>query len=181
MPRQLPGAFCLGLLAALLAHAVVYGSGHVMGGGYAETLGSLANVLILTACVAWVATSWSLRGRLCDGTVAAARMARLLPSPGAVAAAAAAWFTLAERIEGSHPDAPVLVLAVALVLASLLVGTIARVGLLALTHVVVRAPGRPFAARLPAWAPRDLSWPVFRRASLERHLFARPPPSELRA
>jgi hypothetical protein len=152
-----------------------------MGGSYAETLRLLAALTTLAAGIAWLATGWASRGQLCDGTVTATRMERFVPSVPAIAVAAIGWFSLAESIEGSHSDAPIAVLAVALFLASLFVGKIVRIGLRVVAEIVFGTQRRRFAPRLPIWARIDLR-PIFvQRFALERHHFARPPPIDLRA
>ncbi len=181
MARQVPGAVSLGLLAAFLGHAMVYGGGHVMGGSYAEMLRLVATLATLAAGIAWLATTWACGAHICDGTVIAARMDRLLPSTSAVVAAAIAWFTLAESIEGSHPDAPTFVLALALLAASLLVAKVAKIAMRAVAEIVFGTRSRRFAPRVPIWTPLAPCPAFVAPVALERHLFARPPPIDLRA
>lgn len=181
MLRRLLGALSLGLLAAFLAHAMVYGGSHVMGGGYGEVLRLLACFATLAALVAWLATGWASRGRLCDGTVIAARMQRLIPSAPVIAAAAIGWFAVAESIEGAHADAPILILTAALAVASVIVTKLAKIGLHAVASIVFGTRARPFVSRVPVWVPISPQ-PVFLApAAHERRRFARPPPVGLSA
>jgi hypothetical protein len=181
MPRRVPGALCLGLLAAFLAHIAVYGGSHAMGGTYAETLRLLAITTTLAAGTAWLATGWAGHGRLCNGTVIVARMARLLPSTPSVAIAAVGWFSLAESIEGSHGDASIIVLAGALLFASLVVGKVAKIGLRVVAEIVFGMRWRSFIPRLPSWTPIDLCPAFVQQDAIKRHYFARPPPIDLRS
>ena len=181
MARQLPGALCLGLLAAFVAHIAVYGAGHTMGGSFGEALRLLAVTTTIAAAIAWLAMGWASRGRLCDGTVIAARMERLFPSVPAITVAAVGWFALAESIEDSHAGASIAILAGSLLLASFFVGKIARLALRAVSATVFGTQRRRFHPRLPIWAAIErISVPVYRMA-VERHHLARPPPVGMRA
>jgi hypothetical protein len=174
--RRLPGALALGLLAALLAHAFVYGDTHAMGGSYDAALQALGTTGAMGLTAFWLAICVASRGKFCQGSVLTAGIGALLPSLSATYAASLGWFWLAESVEGGHAWAPTGCILFALFLAAALTRLLATAALRALAKIAVlwdsggfrkRAPFRiPVVERLIAGVP------VVRAL----RLFSRPPP-----
>ncbi len=121
---------------------------------------------------------WSGARCAADGTVLAARLRKLVPSWRAVAASAACWFVLGERLETAHSGVPLLAVVVALALAAWLVLRLASIALRALAGFV-------FAIVRGAFNQKRLSFDFVRReaphyAADDKGLwwrrFSRPPP-----
>jgi hypothetical protein len=181
MPRGLPGAIALGLLASLVAHAAIFGGDHAMGGAYNEVLVQTA----IAACVGLVASfgtlAWVGRGRASDGSVLASRLSQHLPDFPMLFASSAAWYTLAEALEPHHAPASALVILIALASAAFAILLGARGLLRTLAKAVLAIAPTDFSPRSPAWVRRPQAVPVVRRSPLLRRRFARPPPIAVRA
>ena len=102
-PRQLPGLAILGLLASLIAHAASYGGNHELGGAYHATLELLALVGAGAFAASIGAFAWLGARRYAEGSILAAALRPLVPSPGALAVSAGLWFGLIESLEPEHP------------------------------------------------------------------------------
>lgn len=168
--RQLPGATVLGLVTALVAHAVLFGGGHAWGGAYhgalLEFIGATMTGLIAGAS----ALLWSGARCAADGTVIAARIRALLPSSQALAAAATAWLCLGECFEPAHAGAPALLMLLVLAGSAWIVSRLAAtaLGLLAGLVFAIARPlrmrhGEPVGAQPCFLAPlrqaqRDRAW-----------------------
>jgi len=176
IPRKVPGALALGLLASLGAHAALYGNEHAMGGGYHGLLVQVAIVGALSLVVGLGALAWSAVGVTPDGTVLAARLHERLPSLAALGAAVTLWFGIAEAIEPHH--AGVAPLAVLLVLAAVawIVRRIAIFAVAVLASVVFAIARLAFSSRTPRWARRPTTPALHRSFFGARRRFARPPP-----
>lgn len=177
--REFPGALALGLLAALLAHAALYGGEHAMGGTYHSLLlqAALAGGVGLLAVFGSLA--WTGAAHAADGSVLAARMSRRLPGFASVAASATTWYALAERIEPHHAASVSLTAAIlCLAAASWLILRLASAILRMIAGIVIVAASRSlWAARTPRWVRRAPAAPLVHRPPLLRRRFARPPPS----
>jgi hypothetical protein len=175
--RRLPGSLTLGLLAAYAAHAIAYGNGHVMGGGYGGTLHAFASIATLGFGALWFAVSWINGARLRNGTVLVAMMDRYVPSWSAIAAVACGWFCLAESLEHTHAQAPASLVAIALVLTSYAARAIALFALRAFAGFVLANDSPAFKRRSPHFVRFAAAPPC--RTSIERawQLFSRPPPA----
>lgn len=160
--RTIVGGSLLGLPAALLAHALVFGGEHAAGGGTHALLFGLA------AAFGFVATLFA--------AVAAARKFHVVaPRSICIAPGAALWFAGIEISEHTH-TVPVALSALAILSASLIV----RAVLYAFTHTVAAVAAALLCTttkrrglRVPAFArelPRRIS-PAYRF-----RVFSRPPP-----
>lgn len=180
--RRIPGALGLGLVAALIGHAVVYGNGHAMGGDYHELLLklALAGSLALLGALAALATAGARF--VADGSILARRVAQVLPNFPALLAATAAWYSLGEAIEPQHAAASILLVALALALAAALLLVGARTLVDSLSAAVVAVVRLRFAGRRPTITLRRRRAPLAIPAppSLRRRL-VRPPPTIARA
>jgi hypothetical protein len=176
--REFPGALALGLLAALVAHTLLYGGGHVIGGAYHELLLQAAMAGSLGLLVLFGSLAWSGAAHAADGSILAARVSRCLPGQASTLAATSLWYMLAERIEPHH-DASVSVIALALALAAAawLVLRLAHALVRLLAGAVITVSRSRWAPRAPRWIRRAPSVPIARRSPLPRRRFARPPPS----
>jgi hypothetical protein len=175
--RRFPGAIALGLLAACLAHTVVYGNDHVMGGAYGSALRALAAAAGLGFGVFWLAVCLASRGRLCQGSMLSASISRFLPSLTGVFAASLGWFWLAESVEEGHAWAPAGYIVLALLVAAALVRVLTSVGLRALARIVFACDSGGFKHRTRSWTAIPdrpiLGVPMVRAL----RLFSRPPPN----
>ena len=174
--RELPGALVLGLLASLVAHAVIFGGEHAMGGAYNGLLLQLAVAGSLGMGAAFAAVAWGGAGRVVDGSVLAVRLGDRLPTLPALLGSTCLWFTFAERIEPEHAAASLLLMLLYLVVSSVLLGVAARFVLRLLVRVTFSVSRPPFLGRVPAWDRRMRERPITRRSPLMRRRFARPPP-----
>jgi hypothetical protein len=165
----------LGLLASLVAHAVLYGDGHEMGGTYHSLLMQLASGGLIAFAACMGALMWCEAGRAADGSILAARLRERLPGLS-VLPAAALWYVTAEAIEPHHAGAPAVGSLTAIVLASLLVARLARALVSVLAQTVFAVSRASFSPRAPAWRRRPSASPLSRRPLLARRRFARPPP-----
>lgn len=175
--RRFPGALALGLLVAILAHTVLYGNDHAIGGSYNAILRALATMAVTAFIAFWLAFCLMSRGRLCQGSVLKAGISAVLPSLSGLSAAAFGWFWLAESLEDGHAWAPRGWIILALLASSALVRLLAFAALRALAKVAFAIECGGFKGRSPAWvltaARPNLSEPL---AQVLR-LFSRPPPT----
>lgn len=116
--RQLPGATVLGLVAALVAHAALFGGEHTWAGAYHSaflqfTLAATAGLVAAAGALLWSGAQYTA-----DGTVLAARLRPMLPGWGATAACAAGWYVLGERLETAHAAVPLVAIVGILLLAA---------------------------------------------------------------
>jgi hypothetical protein len=174
--REFPGALILGLLASLAAHTVIYGGEHSMGGEYNALLVQTAIVATLGMLVGVGALAWSAGRRTLDGSILAARLSSVLPSPLLVVAAASVWFGIAEAMEPHHTGASSLAIVLCLLLAACLARALARGIVAALATIVIAVSRLEFAPRTPSWTRRPRLQPICRRLLCTRRRFARPPP-----
>jgi hypothetical protein len=174
--RQLPGLASLGLLAALMAHAVSYGGQHEAGGVYhtALLLTAMAGAGSFAMAVALLA-AFGLR-RQADGSCLAAALRPMLPGVLPLIVAASGWFALIETVEPHHAAVSVLMVAAALVLAAVCVLAASQRLIDALARIVfdfIAAAHRKRAAFAQYFfAPR----PSARAVAFAYRRFARPPP-----
>jgi hypothetical protein len=176
--RAIPGALAMGLVAALLAHAAVFGGGHAMGGAYHGLLLELSAAAMVAMAGAAAVVIRSGARFAADGSILAARIVRLLPSLPLLVAASAGWFALGECIEPRHDAAPIAAIGAALILAAALLLAAARavVGWFATAVVAIVRFG--FAGRRPAVTVRPYLIPLaIPAAPTLRRRFARPPPT----
>jgi hypothetical protein len=171
-----PGAFILGLLASLVAHAAIFGGGHAMGGAYHGALLQLAVAGSLGMGVAFAALVWGGAGHVTDGSILAARLGERLPALPAILGATSIWFALSERIEPAHAAASLPLTLLSLVASAVLLRVIARYALSLLVGAAFAIGRAPFSRRAPAWARRAQTTPIMHRSPLLRRHFARPPP-----
>jgi hypothetical protein len=177
--RQLPGALVLGLVTALVSHAVLFGGEHAWGGNYHSfflqfTLAAIVGLMAATGALLWSGAHYAA-----DGTVLAGRMRDMLPRWIAVAISGAGWYALGEILEAPHAGVPFLAIVAILALTAWLLRRCASSALRALASFVfaiaiaLATPCRRELIRrleIPAalrQAQRDTVW--CRR-------FSRPPP-----
>lgn len=134
--RQLPGATVLGLLAAIVAHGVLFGGSHAWGGAYHTALLLLAFAAVVGLTAGALALLWSGERCAADGTILAARLRELMPGWSAVAVSAAGWFMLGECLEVAHSGVPLLILVVILSASAWMVRSFASFALRALAGIV---------------------------------------------
>ncbi|HTX58513.1 MAG TPA: hypothetical protein VMH02_02465 [Verrucomicrobiae bacterium] len=177
IPRRLPGAAALGLLAALLAHGLLFGSGHAVGGSFHDALVTLGCVATVCLLAGFAALARAGAAHTADGSVLGVRLERSLPGVGGVFTAAALCFAGGESLEPPHADHGVLATLAALFVAAWLLRTIARAGVRAIAAIAIAVARVRFAAREPVEIvcsqPFVFSW----RAPVSRRHFARPPPA----
>lgn len=175
--RQLPGAIVLGLVAALTAHAVLFGGEHAWGGAYHSALVQFTLAATTSIITAAGALLWSGARGAADGTVLAARLRELLPGWGAVLTSGAACYVLGERLEAAHASVPLLAIVVVLALAAWLVLRFTSVALRALAGIVfaiVRGVMR--REQSIAWRPSTTPLRGFAQDDKPWRRFTRPPP-----
>lgn len=174
--RGLPGALVLGLLAAIVAHAVLFAGGHAMGGAYHAALIEVASSGALGLLAFLAGLAFFSRGRAADGSILAARLSGWLPNLPALVVTTGVWFAIGERLETAHASPPLLVAALVLALAAWLLHRFARVVLGTIADAVFSVTRISFAPRIPSWVRRAAPAPRLRRARIARRRFARPPP-----
>jgi hypothetical protein len=174
--RKVPGGITLGLLASLMAHGVLYGSSHAMGGSYHELLVQIALLGFVGLFAFFGAVAWGDAGGTSDGSVLAARLRERVPNVAGVFVSAGVWFVAAESIEPGHTAAPIAASLATLIGASYAVSWFARVITRAIARAVLIVTRTVFAPRTPAWQHRFDQPIVLRRTLLSRRRFARPPP-----
>ncbi len=176
IPRRVPGALALGLLASLGAHALLYGGEHAMGGGYHFLLVQVAIAGALSLVIGLSALAWSAAGFIPNGSVLAARLNDRLPGLAAVAAATALWFAIAEAIEPHHAGAAPLAILLALGAMAWIVRQIAIVAVACIARVAFAIARLAFSTRTPNWVRRPETPAPLRRIFCGHRRFARPPP-----
>jgi hypothetical protein len=176
IPRKVPGALALGLLASLGAHAALYGNEHAMGGGYHALLVQVAIGGALSLLVGFGALAWSAAGRTPDGSVLATRLNERLPGIAALALTATLWFGIAEAIEPHHAGAATLVTLLVLAVMAAIARQIAILAIAFIARVVFAIARLAFSPRAPHWARRPRTSALRRFFFGARRRFARPPP-----
>jgi hypothetical protein len=180
--RQLLPAASLGLLAALLAHTACYGNAHVAGGAHHVALELLAlagggGFVALITALAWLGA-----GRHADGSVLAAALRPLVPSPPSLLVSATFWFAAIERIEPEHVTrAPILVIALCLTIAAAIIALATTWFVRVIAAVAIAIATLTFARRLVSYRRRFEHVSSARRTDFVYRRFARPPPNALRA
>ncbi len=174
--RRFPGALALGLLAAFLAHTVVYGNDHIMGGFYGAALRTFALAVVFGLVVSWLVICLASRRRLCQGSVLTANIRQLVPSFTGLFAASFGWFWLAEALEDGHAWAPTGYIVLALFLAAALIRLLAFVGLRALAKIAFLCESGNFNDRIPSWTALTDRPAVQAPVARALRLFSRPPP-----
>jgi hypothetical protein len=175
--RQLPGATVLGLVAALVAHAVLFGKEHAWGGAYHSAFLQLTLAAVAGLVAAAGALLWSGARCAADGTVLAARMRSMLPGWGAIAVAGAVWYTLGERLEARHAVVPLAAIVLLLVLIAWLLTRLASAALRALaTFVFAIARGAKRESRPPFAFVRRVAPHYAQDERAWHRRFTRPPP-----
>lgn len=175
-PARIAGALVLGLPAAVLAHATLFGGGHTTAGAYhawlldAVCLSAAFFVLAFAVHAAFSASA------VRNGSIVAARLYRFLPALAPVAASAFGWYELIERLESRSLGFSLLAL-LAIAAAAFAMHLVARWALRAISHAAVlvlgslpRLDSRPHLPRVFAAQPR-----VTYAVALSRPL-VRPPP-----
>lgn len=177
--RELLGALALGVPAAVLAHTLLFGEGHQLGGSLHDTFLGIAVAASLGFVVFFVAVASSgAKTATTTGSLLAARLCAWLPSVWLLAGSALGWFAGIECSEtDGHAPAPLFLLAVVLVGSALVVRWAAWGILGAIASVTLAARVRPFAGRARTFAcrrPAPILVGIGRIAAHRR--FARPPP-----
>ena len=177
-PRELPGALILGIPAAIVAHMLLFGQSHQLGGSLQDLFlsGALAagvGFLVLFGSLA-VAGATHVMG----GSVLAAKLMRYLPGLGSLAGATATWYAAIEAAEPHHGGLPWPVVALAVASAAILVFFSSRSAVRAIARIAIAVTGSVFAPRTPAFVPRRLTQRAFGQGRIAANRrFARPPPS----
>lgn len=161
----------LGLPAALLAHAFVFGDDHAAGGA--------AHIIALAAAAVFGLAALALHtGSIVQGSILASRLQANMPRLAPLAVSAGAWYALLEACEPHHTFNTIAV-ALAVFAASLLVRGALSLAARTLRSIVVAFCGcehylqdafNPYVSLAYA-APLRL--PAFAHS---RRLFSRPPP-----
>ncbi|MBV8147774.1 MAG: hypothetical protein JO092_01640 [Candidatus Eremiobacteraeota bacterium] len=174
--RQTPGALVLGLVAALVGHAALFGGEHAIGGAYHSLLLQVAAAAGFGFGGALGALLWSGARFAADGSVLATRIAAHLPGLPGVAVSTALWFSLGERLEPHHAGTPLAFALVALLGAAALILGIARALVRWIAHIAF-AISRAKTCGAVVRARADTNGPVFRaQRDATGRRFARPPP-----
>jgi hypothetical protein len=147
-----------------------------MGGGYHGLLVQVAVACALSLVVGLGALAWSAAGATPDGSILAVRLNDRLPRFGALVAATALWFGIAEAIEPHHAAAAPLVILLALFAVTWIVRQIALFAVALVAHVVFAIARLAFSPRSPSWTRRPRTSAPRRRIVAGRRRFARPPP-----
>jgi hypothetical protein len=123
------------LVAALAAHAVLFGGEHAMGGG--------SNGAFVEGALSALAGLGTFAGLLlfgtrnaADGTILVARLSSALPGTASLAISAAGWFALGEHLEPAHAGFSAIAVAVVLLTVSVVVTLLAKAALRLLAAVV---------------------------------------------
>lgn len=176
---KVPGALALGLLAALAAHAALYGGGHVVGGAFHALLVQSALAAFAGLAFFFGAVAWSGSRGVADGSVLAARLRERLPNLGALLASGTLWYAAVEAAEPRHGGPVPVAALIGIAAAAWLVLRVAR----ALTGLIAGAVFAilriSFSGRAPSWRRRPYVRPAQRRTPCVRRRFARPPPIAL--
>jgi hypothetical protein len=161
--RRIATSALLGLPAALLAHALIFGQAHVLGGWlHSFALQGAAGFALIAATIASLTIA---RGQRCDAL-----------HVGALAFTATAWLALLELAEAPHAI-PLMLCVLAILAATALVSFLAA----GYAHTVA-AVLHVFSARVKIGAPRFVfacspGASAQPRTVPQFSLFSRPPPS----
>lgn len=161
----------LGLPAALLAHALVFGADHAIAGALQFAVFAAGGLFFLIA--ASLHTSSAIQG-----SIAASRVRLAAPGFVALLCSGGAWFALIEWCEPRHGIAPVAV-AAALALACLLIILAMRSFAAFVAHVTLTIVRGSVPVRAPQFTISRVFEPVLSSQSLAHAVrrFSRPPPA----
>ena len=166
-----------GLLGAVGAHALVFGSGHQIGGSlHGELIDLLFGAAGVTALV--VLAKSLCGGRLCaDGSALATSLGSTLPSLRATILTAGGWFAAIESCERAHAM-PIFAIVPALVAVCVLLlgGATLAVRALRAARLLFSALRPTQLSCTPHARRRSIPRLHARSVALRRHLFSRPPP-----
>jgi hypothetical protein len=171
----------LGVPTAILAHTLLFGQSHQLGGSLHGLFfaGGVAACVIAALVVAILAVAGSRTTP--TGSLLAFRLSSWLPGVVSLAGSTLFWYALIESAEKPHvAAAPMLLLIATVVLCALGLRTVARGVIAAIASVAI-------SVRLAAFAVRSFSFvPAFPEAICAfagriaaRRLFARPPPAAM--
>jgi len=173
---RIAGALVLGLPAAVLAHATLFGDGHTTAGAYHAWLLDAVCLSVAFFVLAFAVRAAFSASAVQNGSIVAARLYRFLPTVAPVAISALGWYELIERLESRSLGVSLLALA-AIAAAAFAIHFFARIALRAISHAAVLVLGslpqldaRPHLARVFDAQPR-----VTYAVALSRPL-VRPPP-----
>jgi hypothetical protein len=169
------GALLIGLPTAVLAHALTYGQGHVLGGSHHENVLQLTLALGAVAAAAAAALTLASARTAQNGSILASRIAAYLPGWAGLAISAAAWFGLIESLESEH-QVPALLILVAIAATAWLVRSLTRAALGALAQIAFAIFAVPIAPRSVFTATQTVAPILVRSRIVGRRRFARPPP-----
>jgi hypothetical protein len=160
----------LGLPAALLAHAFVFGHRHAAAGAAHNAV--LAGALLAVSLVLALQTRAASQG-----SILARRLHDGMPGFFAIAVSAGAWYALIELSEPHHAFSAITA-AAALLAASLFVRGAIRFTARSLSTIAIAftarlRPGRGLESRVPP----QRTLPLIKSFALSRRLFSRPPPA----
>ncbi len=170
-PRNAATALLLGLPVALLAHALVFGQSHAVGGAM--------HGAALSGCAFALAVAVALSSRdAAQGSILASRLRACAPRVPLMLFSGAAWFAALESCERAH-GIPLAAVAVAMVAASLLIrlaiSLLARS--LAAVALALLAHGEHLhSLERACLLPRHRSPHALKSFPHTRRLYSRPPP-----
>jgi hypothetical protein len=174
--RRVPATLALGLPAALLGHALLFGSDHEVGGPVHGLLVGLGFALCAGILAFFAALAWRGNGAA-DGSVLASRLRDCLPGVATIFIAAASYFTLFESFEQTHAVNGVPTTLALLLFASWSVRELARFAIRLIAEAVIAVVRFRYAARAANWPIRTRPIFVFVPNPATRRRFARPPPT----
>ncbi len=176
-PRELPGALALGIPAAIVAHMLLFGQSHQLGGSLQDLFLSGALAAALGGLVFFGSLALAATRFQCGGSILAARLSSRLPGIVPLAGATGFWYALIEAAEPRHEGLPLLAVVAALACAAVLIFFIARAAVRWLAHIAVVFCTLAFAPRALAFAPRRYERRAFGKGRIAAsRRFARPPP-----
>lgn len=169
----------LGIPTAILAHTVLFGDGHQLGGSLHASFVGAAIAVAIGFVVLF--SSLALAGAAeaaTTGSLLATRLDAWLPRVRSLALCALGWYAAIECSESDgHAPAHFFALAIALIASSLAVRYLARAFVGAIATVTLAARVRRFAGRAFAFAPRTHDAPLAATGCIVSYRrFARPPP-----
>ena len=174
--RKIPAGLALGLIASLIAHVVLYGKQHAIGGTYHALLMQISSTAVLAFIALLGALAWSKSRQLANGLALAASLRERLPDLGTIVTSGAAWYAGVEAIEPHHAGASGFTLLAALVAASYVLLHVARAMTETFAHAAIMISRTSFSPSVPAWRRRPRERVVARHSFQARRRFARPPP-----
>ncbi|HEY1882243.1 MAG TPA: hypothetical protein VGG51_04290 [Candidatus Cybelea sp.] len=174
--QRLPAALALGVPASLIAHGLLFGADHELGGPFHGAIVSLALAVTSSFVAFFAALAWR-GGRAADGSVLATRLQACLPGSGTIFVSAALFFSLCESLEAAHAARGIPVTLAVLALASWVIGKLACAVVRAIADAVIAIAQVESASRAPQFCVRDAQEPLPRRTPATRRHLARPPPT----